>query len=81
MLVYKGVHLVYAAVDDDVEAAVDTGMLGDLFGCEGFGHRGEVDGGGRVSGIEGRMRVVGVCLKVRGLRWVLGGRALVVRSG
>lgn len=40
MLVDKCVHFVYVAIDDDVQALVDRGVLGDLLRCEGFGHCG-----------------------------------------
>ena len=40
MLVYKCVHLVYVAVDDDVQPVLDRVVLGDLLCGEGFGHVG-----------------------------------------
>lgn len=40
MLIHKRVQLVYAAVDDYVQALFDRGVLGDLLGGERFGHGG-----------------------------------------
>lgn len=39
MLVYEAAHLVYIAVDDDVEALVDCIVLAHLFGGEFLRHR------------------------------------------
>jgi hypothetical protein len=38
VLLHKRVHFVYVVVDDDVQALFDGRVLGDLLGCEGFGH-------------------------------------------
>jgi hypothetical protein len=50
VLVYECVHLVYAAIDDDVETVLDRAVLGDLLGCEGLGHGGCVAGASGIGG-------------------------------
>jgi len=44
VFVYKCVHLVYAAIDDDVQTVVDRAVLGDLLRGERFGHGGVFGG-------------------------------------
>ena len=60
VLVYERVHLVYAAINDDVETVVDRAVLGDLLRGERLGHGGVLGGsGGGAPGFAGRE--VGFC--------------------